>query len=421
MTERGAGGLRSSKVLHGSAWILVGIALHSVLGFAFWFLGSKVASSSSVGRAAALYTAIQFVNYASGLGLTVALARFAVDGSDEADALLGWGILATIASSFVFGSAYLVVADTPATRLVSGSVGSWMLFCVYTAGTSVLLVADVRLMAAGRWGWMVSRIAVAGVVRLALLPLDVGLTDDRWLYHLMLAPMAVVGFLTVPLLPLMRAGRASLARPRTLAAFSRYSGVNWAATLASQAPMFVLPLIVAQRVPSSVNASFFLAWTLTGLVLLLPGAIAQVLLVEGSKDVEASTARAREALLISLGLASLAFVGSIVGGIVVAALFGDDYQRLAVLLPSLMVAGIPWAITSVRLSEARIRHDQVATVLITATLGLGIVVPALLTIGPGGTDAAVRSFVGGNVAAALVAVVTHRRAGGRAPRSAPTT
>ncbi|MEZ5204674.1 MAG: hypothetical protein R2701_09930 [Acidimicrobiales bacterium] len=205
----GGGGLRSSKVLHGSAWILVGIALHSVLGFAFWFLGSKVASSSSVGRAAALYTAIQFVNYASGLGLTVALARFAVDGSDEADALLGWGILATIASSFVFGSAYLVVADTPATRLVSGSAGSWMLFCVYTAGTSVLLVADVRLMAAGRWGWMVSRIAVAGVVRLALLPLDVGLTDDRWLYHLMLAPMAVVGFLTVPLLPLMRAGRAS--------------------------------------------------------------------------------------------------------------------------------------------------------------------------------------------------------------------
>ncbi|MEZ5204675.1 MAG: hypothetical protein R2701_09935 [Acidimicrobiales bacterium] len=115
--------------------------------------------------------------------------------------------------------------------------------------------------------------------------------------------------------------------------------------------MFVLPLIVAQRVPSSVSASFFLAWTLTGLVLLLPGPSPRCCWWRGPRTSRRPPLVYREALLISFGLASLAFVGSIVGGIVVAALFGDDYQRLAVLLPSLMVAGIPWAITSVRLSE----------------------------------------------------------------------
>ncbi len=74
--------LRSSLLLQGSAWILIALALQSVLGFAFW-VGrlSRVASTAELGRASALYTGVQFVNYASGLGLTVALARHAVDRS----------------------------------------------------------------------------------------------------------------------------------------------------------------------------------------------------------------------------------------------------------------------------------------------------------------------------------------------------
>ncbi len=175
---------------------------------------------------------------------------------------------------------------------------------------------------------------------------------------------------------------------------ARYSGVNWVATLASQAPQFVLPLVVAQSVASSTYANFFLAWTVTGLVFLVPGAIAQVLLVEGAKDATGrrdhepvATGRAREALAFSLGLATVAWLGSIVVGQVVAAVFGDRATTGWRLLPALMAAGIPWSITAVRLSEARIRRDQVATVAITMTLGLGILVPTVLFVPSGGTGA----------------------------------
>lgn len=403
-------GFRPTKLLHGSAWILVGLAIQSVLGFVFWFVASRVASSDAVGNASALYTAIQFINYASGLGLTVALARFAVDRSSDADSLLGWSVLATIVSSFIGGSLYLLVSNSEATDLVSGSVLSWLIFCTYTAGMSVWLVLDVRLMAAGQWAALVTRIAVCGLVRLPLVGLDVAMSDDSWLYHLMLAPLAAGGFVMMFLLPRLDAGRLKFSKPKSIEAFSRYAGVNWVATLASQAPQFVLPLIVAQQVAPSINASFFLAWTLTGMVLLLPGAISQVLLVEGSKDLSEADNRAREAFKFSLALAVLAWLGSLVAGPVAAAVFGSDYKRIGTLLPALMFAGIPWAITSVRLSEARIRRDSFATMAMTATLGIGIVVPAVLTVGSGGTDAAVRAFVGGNIAAAVVAIATHRRA-----------
>jgi O-antigen/teichoic acid export membrane protein len=407
--------LRSSLLLQGSAWILIALALQSVLGFAFWVAGSRVASTAELGRASALYTGIQFVNYASGLGLTVALARHAVDRSRESDSLFGWAIGATVVSSMVGGTWYLAASSSTATALVTGSALGWVVFGLYTAGSSIGLLADVRLMAHHRWGFMVGRIAVTGLVRLALVPFGGGIDPDVWLYHLMLAPLAIGGVVAALLLPRVGAGRISFARPAGLASVARYSGVNWAATLASQAPQFVLPLVVAQSVASSTYANFFLAWTVTGLVFLVPGAIAQVLLVEGAKDAtghpdhEPRPDRAREALAFSLGLAVLALVGAIVAGQLMVVLFGDGYRSAGETLPLLMAAGIPWSIAAVRLSEARIRRDQLATVAITMTLGLGILVPTVAWVPDHGTGGAVAAWLLGNGAAALVAVVLHQR------------
>lgn len=418
------GKARSSKVLQGSAWILIGLGIQVALGFLFWRLGARVATSSQLGQASALFTAIQFVNYASGLGLTIALARHAARLGRESDALFGWGVVATVVSSIIGGCAYLAVVDTSATRLID-TPGGWALFCAYTAGTSIGLLVDVRLMAARRWGILVGRLTITCLVRLPLVGLDVSMDPALWLYNLMLAPLAITGVLAIPVMAWVGAGSISLRRPATLGVVARYAGVNWAATLGSQAPQFVLPLVVAQSVLPRINASFFLAWTITGIVFLVPAAIAQVLLVEGGKgaDVEGGDtapeqARAREAMLFSVGLASVAWIGSFAVGPLLAAIFGPGYARLGALLPALMLAGIPWAITSIRLSEARIRKDQVATIAITITLGVGILVPALLLIPTGGVDAATRSWVFGNFAAAAVAVVMHERFR-RSQRSVP--
>jgi O-antigen/teichoic acid export membrane protein len=421
---------RGSRVVHGSAWILVGLAAQAVLGFVFWFLGARVATSAELGRASALFTAIQFVNFVAGLGLTVALARHAVSRTEESDALFGWALGAAVLASCAGGLTYLAIVDTPATQLVTGSPAERAVFCAYVAGIAVGLLADVRLMAARRWRWLVGRYAIVGLLRLPLVLVDVGVSPDRWLFHLMLGPLAVAGVAMVAGLPLIGAGSVRWRRPVTLAPVARYAGVNWAATLASQAPQYVLPLVVANSVASSVNASFFLAWTVTGMVMLAPAAISQVLLVEGSHDPAADAAqgaaaegdagrRSRDALRFSLGLAIVAFVGGLVGGQVAALAFGDGYDRLALFLPGLLVAGIPWAYTSVQLSEARLRRDQRTTIAITATLGLVVLLPALLLVPGRGAGAAIGSWIVGNVAAAAVAALAARRRSASQPPDAP--
>lgn len=91
----------------------------------------------------------------------------------------------------------------------------------------------------------------------------------------------------------------------------------------------------------------------------------------------------------------------------ITTLYGDDYAEAAELLPRLVAAAIPWAITSVYLTEARVRHRHGATVAITATLSLAILVPALVLVPDRGLDGAATAFLGGNLVAAVVAILLH--------------
>lgn len=108
---------------------------------------------------------------------------------------------------------------------------------------------------------------------------------------------------------------------------------------------------------------------------------------------------------------------------VVVTLYGDDYRQAADVLPTLVAASIPWAVTSVYLTEARVRQRSAATVSITLALTVAILGPALVLVPNRGLDGAAFAFLAGNVVAALVAIGVH--VSGRAiyqrPVEAPTT
>ena len=95
-------------------------------------------------------------------------------------------------------------------------------------------------------------------------------------------------------------------------------------------------------------------------------------------------------------------------GVVVAA-YGEGYRDAAHILPAMMLAGVPWAMTSLYLTEARVLHRHATTVIITITLTLAIIVPALILIPEGGRghglEGAKTAWLAGNVIAALVATV----------------
>jgi O-antigen/teichoic acid export membrane protein len=176
-----------------------------------------------------------------------------------------------------------------------------------------------------------------------------------------------------------------------------------------QAPAFAMPVIVLVNVDATSNASFYVAWGVASLACYVPTAIGQALLTEGGRDGAHLRAQVRLALLAATVLMVVAAVVATLGNDLLTVLYGDDYQAAADLLPRLVAASIPWAITSIYLTEARVRHRTAETVAITMALSLSILVPALWLVADDGLDGAASAFLGGNLVASAVAVAAHRR------------
>ena len=399
-------------LLAGSAALVVGAAVQAVTGAVFWLVAARIDTTDDVGRATALFTSTLFIAYLAGLGLQVSLARFAPGRDEESHAVFSWGVLATIVSCTVVASGYLVLVDTEATR----SLTDWhpvlgpVLFVAAAIGAAFTLIVDVRWMTVRRWALVLLRIVIVGVLRFPLLLLvPAGDHETVQLFAVAALPLIITGVGGVVAMPRVSGMRHRLfPLPASRRAAVRYSAVNYVSTLAYQAPQFVLPVIVLLSVDPDRNAAFYVAWGITSIVLYVPMAIGQALLAEGGKDGAELRGQVRVVLVLTTLLMAGAAVVAALGRELITTVYGDDYGDAARILPALVVAGIPWAITSVYLTEARVLHRHLATVTITGVLTAAILVPALILVPDDGIDGATRAFLVGNVAAAVVALISHR-------------
>ncbi|MEY2571683.1 MAG: hypothetical protein QOE63_2033, partial [Acidimicrobiaceae bacterium] len=393
----------------GSVWLVCGFLVQAVTGSAFWLVAARMESAGQVGVATALFASLQFVNYATALGLQELVGRFTSLVPDEADRFFGWSVLLTGASSTIGTLVFLSIAGGASDGLDSaGWLGSRLLFVALSAGAAVALLVDARLMSARRWRWVFGRLVIVGIVRIPLLLIPSPIDPSLWLFIAIAAPIAVSG--VVGLVVLHRdEGVRPLLRPRAAHAgrATRFAAASWVANLAQSAPQFALPVIVLANVSATDNANFFLAWSIAAFALILPLTIGRVLLTEGSRDESALAQHVRQARRLGVGLLGVASLGALVARPVIPALYGTDYTTAGRLLPLMVLGGIPWAISAVALAEARVRHDHVAAIAISVVLAGATVIGAIAWVPDHGPDGAVAAWLVGTVASATVAGALH--------------
>jgi O-antigen/teichoic acid export membrane protein len=392
---------------------VIGAAVQGVGGMLFSLIVAQWDTKDAFGDASALYTSALFVTYLAGLGLPVALARYAADRSEESHVLFAWGAIFTAVASVVASAGYLLLVDPAAADVLWdwSAPGGFVLFSLVVMGSAFSLIVDVRWMTMRRWNLVLVRIVIVAIAKVALLPIGRDSVHRPLLLFLFLGgPVAVSGFLGLGLVNRITGGRHHLRpTPSTAHAAARYSAVNYVSTLAYQAPYFALPVIVLLHVDSATNSSFYVAWGIVSIAFYVPSAIGQALLAEGGKDGAHLRSQMRLAMQLAVGLMAAGAVVTFLGKGIVIAAYGEDYRDSAHVLPAMMLAGVPWAISSLLLTEARVMHRHVATVTITLTLTLAIIVPALVLVpgdGPGhGLDGASAAWLTGNIIAAIVAIV----------------
>lgn len=402
---------RHRHLLRGSAWLTLALGTNAFGGFLFWLGAARITDAGTVGRATALFTGLLFVNYVTSLGLPIALARYAPDRSAESSGVFALAAVVSVVSS-IAGTVVLVIVAPGSMTEALVAHGWWLgaaVVGVGSAGTALALLVEVRLVALRRGEWVFVRAAAVAACRLPFLAVGAVRNDAFWLFIASVAPIALSGFVgAAALLRVHGAGlRATLRATRRREA-TRYAAVNWLGLLAAQGPQFALPIIVAANVAPSDNAVFYVAWSITLIAFLLPQTLGQVLLVEGGRDTDLHS-QVRFTLAIGFVMMAVVVSLSVLGRGALTAVYGDNYAAAADVLPLLLVAGLPWAVTSSLLARARVEQRSLATVAITASFAAGVLAPALMLTADAGVDGAARAWLIGNVVAVAVAAAVVRR------------
>ena len=407
------------EVVRGSAFLVANLAIGAIGSFVYWVVLARLEPPRVVGTAAGLATVLMFLNYATSLGLPVVVPRYASGRSHQARVMFCWALLATSVASVVGVLGYDVLAPGSSLRALEREVGTGAglaVLAVLLIGFSLGVLVDARLLTLRSWGWLTVKTVVVMLGRFPLLMLRPTTAAGAFLFIAAMLPTAVTGFAGA--LALGRGGwRLTSVPTSVLRTATRFAGVNYVGLLALQAPMLALPLIVSAYLNKPDYATFFVAFSITTVVFLVPTTIGQVLLAEGGTRGGDLAQQVRLSRRLALGAA----VGMVVLSPVMAATlrlaYGPDYLDAAYLLLPLVAAVLLWAVAAVYLTEARIGEHTGGTLTITGAFAAATLLPALILVDVFGLRGVVATWIIGNIVVLVAAVLVHHQLNARSSQS----
>jgi O-antigen/teichoic acid export membrane protein len=375
-------------LLRNGLYIMGTTALTSLLGFGFWLIAARVLPPLYVGRAAALVSAMLFVAVITNLGLgQVLISRLSSRASGREWSLtVTTGLLATALASLFGGllAAAIIPALVPELKGQIG-LGAFVILPLGVAATACSLVLDFACIAERQAKPSFLRNVGAALIRLALIggaaigPLD----NAAWLISIWVGSFLLIdahGILRMlPALgrgyrPTLDGWRGELGEIRRLIA--GHQTIN----LGSQAPAYLLPVIVSARLGPAENAFFYATFMLANGLFFIAPAIANSLFAEGSHHPDRLRRDLGRAARYILALGAPAALLLLLLGPTLLGLFGDEYAEAGTGLLYVLVASAPFDAgyqLAIALLRARGRLGDAAAAT-WALLGVGICTAWLL-------------------------------------------
>jgi O-antigen/teichoic acid export membrane protein len=304
------------------------------LGFSYWWLAARQFPPEAVGFASATFSAMMMLGTIGLLGLgTLLIGELPRQRGNQLSLITTALVVAGMAGAGL-GTLFTIVAPYISVDLqpLRASLGSIALFASGVALVAVTGVLDQALIGLLRGGLQLWRNMLFSVVKLVALLLagvwwadGLGLTIyATWVVGSFIS-LAALGSLVVRGIPI----RAYRPRWRML------QGLGWAAlkhhtlNVTLQLTGYVMPLLVTALLGTTMNAYFYTAGMVSGLVYVGPGALTTVLYAVGAAEPAALAHRIR----LTLGLALVAgLLGNgflLLGGGPILSLFGPAYVQQA--------------------------------------------------------------------------------------------
>jgi O-antigen/teichoic acid export membrane protein len=360
-------------------YLIANMTASAVFGFVFWVIAARLYEPAEVGLASAAITAINLLAYLSSLGLGVGLIRFLPDSNNKVKMINSSFTLSGLVALFV-ALVFLVSLPLWSPALLSIRqhpifLSSFVLFTVVmtiTSLTEYIFIAERHarfaffmgvIAAVAKIGFVIALAAFFGTFAIFAsvgLALSLGLAVAA----LVFLPRAEPGYMPV-----------LAVRGGALTGMLSYSFGNYAATMLWIVPGMVFPLMVVNILGAEMNAYFYIAWAIAGLLFAIPYGVSLSLFAEGSYNEDQFLSNIRRSLKLCLLLTVPAVALIIILGGRLLLIFGKPYsENAAMCLSVLALSTFPLIINHIFLTTMRVQKDIKGIISLSAAI-------ACLTLG----------------------------------------
>jgi O-antigen/teichoic acid export membrane protein len=393
--------------------ILANLA-NALFGFVFWIIAARLYTAEAVGVASAILSAASLLTILSSLGLGYGLIRFLKSSNNPANLINSSFTLTGLLSLAVAGIFIIGLGVwSPGLSILRENPLFLVVFLLLVVMSVLTGLMDQAMMAERKAGFIFVRSLVFNILRLSLPVLLVVFSQSfgifgSWSAATFIA-LLVCLFLLLPRAqhgyhPFFKIDRKAVSE------ILHFSFLNYLSDLFWFIPGLVLPIIVVNLSGAENNAYFYIAWTMSGILTMIPTAITTSMFAEGANDEAQLKIHVRRSLkMVAILLIPAVIVVWFLGHIFLH-LFGGLYaENSATLLRWLAIASLPLAINLFYFNIKRVQKKVKPVILLTALMAIIVVLASYLLLPRLGINGIGIAWLAGQSVIALIVIMWDMR------------
>jgi len=330
--------------------IIVISSMNIAVGFAFWALAARLYSKEDIGLAISLIGSIDFIILVSRFGLDQSLIRFLPVKNE--DSIFSTSIIVTTSAALLIGIIFLQGINIFAPKL-SIIRNYYILYLLFLFCLSIISLTTNTFIAMrkSRYYLIQNIVNCSKLILLYLLvPLGIlGIFNSVGISYILASLIAM---------SIIRKMGLKFKRPDKLFLKEsfRFSISNFIALLLMTAPNYLLPIMILSMLNAEESAHYFIAYSISSILIIIPSAFSMSLLVEGSHG-ESMKENLQKTLIITylslgVGIGIIYIFGEKLLGI-----FGSSYVGAFELLKVISLSTLFIAICRIYISVSRVEKN----------------------------------------------------------------
>ncbi len=345
-----------------SIFLIASSLLGAGTGFVFWVIAARFYSAEDVGLASATISAVMLLHLFSLMGFEIGLTHYLPMYKGNKSKLINSCMTIVFFVSLIFALIFIMGLDIWSPALMWIKKNSWLLisFIIFTILASLIPLQTLGVFVGLRKAkYSFIQNLSSSLLRLVALILLVGFGAYGIFMSWMLALLSafIIGLILTLKIINSYTPIPTIERD-VINEILHYSLGNYISKIFSMIPNYFLPILVLNVLGAEQSAYFYIAWTISSVLLAIPIWTSHTLLAEGSYNPKELRKNSFKALKFIFLLLIPLVLGIIVFGKYILLFFGVKYAINSFdILLILCLASIPYSFNIVYLTAKRVKEE----------------------------------------------------------------